>query len=83
MSKTTLELPNWKNRRDELVTTVIEQTRTDPKILDEIADDIANFIQDGDEKNDQSIASQILGMTIQDKKFRQRVLQKVLEQHED
>ena len=76
------QLPNEMTLREELVTTVVEQARTDPEILGEIASDIADVLGDGDE-NDQSIASQILGMKIEDGEFRQRVIQKVLEEYKD
>ena len=60
MSKTTQEVPNAF--REELATTIITQARTDSELFDELASNIADVLGDGDEENEQSIASQILGM---------------------
>ena len=83
MSKTKQEVSYGKTLREELATTIVEQARTDPKILDELASDIADVLEDGDDKNDQGIASQILDMKIQDKEFMQRLIRKVLEEYKD
>jgi len=81
MSKYT-QVPNEMTLREELATTVVEQARTDPEILGDLASDIADVLGDGDE-NDQSIASQVLGMKIEDGEFRQRIMRKVLEEYND
>ena len=84
MSKTTREVPNRTTLREELAATIVEQARTDSKILDDIASNIADVIDDdNDENNDQSLTSQILGMKIKDKEFRQRLIRKVLEEYGD
>ena len=84
MNKTKRKVPNRKTLREELAATIIGQARTDSKILDDIASNIADVIDDdNDENNDQSLTSQILGMKIQDKEFRQRLIQKVLEEYGD
>ena len=81
MSKYT-QVPNEMTLREELVTTIVEEARTNPEILDDLASDIADVLGDGDE-NDQSIASKILGMKIEDGEFRQRIMRKVLEEYKD
>ena len=83
MSKTTRKVPYGKTLREELATTIVEQARTDPEILDELASNIADAIEDGDDENQRSVASQILGMKIKDGEFRQRVIRKVLEEYRD
>ncbi len=82
MSKTT-EVPNGKTLREELVSTIVTQARTDPELFDELASNIADVLEDGDDENQQSVASQILGMKIEDEDFKQRVMQKVLEEYRD
>ena len=82
MSKTT-ERPNGKTLREELVSTIVTQARTDSELFDELASNIADVLEDGDDENQQSVASQILGMKIEDEDFKQRVMQKVLEEYRD
>ena len=82
MSKTT-EVPNGKTLREELVSTIVTQARTDPELFDELASNIADVLEDGDDENQQSVASQILGMKIEDEDFKQRVMQKVLKEYRD
>ena len=82
MSKTT-ERPNGKTLREELVSTIVTQARTDPELFDELASNIADVLEDGDDENQQSVASQILGMKIEDEDFKPRVMQKVLKEYRD
>lgn len=83
MSKVREKNVHSKTLREELVTTIVQQARVDREVLDELADDISDLLQDGDANRGNSIASQVLDMRIDDEEFKQHVIKKVLEEYKD